>query len=172
MIKLLLAVFLVVGAHGAWAETRDIHQYFFNEKFGDLKAELANAKKEGKTGILLMYEQAECPFCHQMETTVLNRSEVQDYFRKHFLIFSIDIRGDTSLVDFKGKDTTEKAFSAENRVRATPVFAFYDLQGDQMTRFTGVTQDAKEFMLLGNYVVDGAYKQIPFIKYKRQQGMQ
>ena len=166
----LLAIALLLFTFNAFAETRDFNEYFLNEKFGDLKAELANAKKEGKTGILLMYTQADCPWCYRMETTILNQSEVQDYYRKHFLIFLIDIKGDTSLVDFKGKETTEKVFSEENRVRATPVFGFYDLDGNQMTRLTGVTKDAAEFLLFGKYVVDGIYHHEPFVKYKHEKG--
>lgn len=150
------------------AEVRDPGTHFFQPKFGDLKEDLESARQSGKAGILLMFEMDECPFCHRMKTTVLNQTSVQDYYRKHFLIYSIDIKGDTGLVDFQGKDTTEKAFSLEQRARATPVFIFYDLEGNAMTRFTGATQNADEFMLLGRYVVEGVHKNMPFNVYKRQ----
>jgi len=163
-----LVVALLTLSSWVHAETRDIHQYFFDQKLGDFKAELATAKQEGKKGILLMFELDDCPFCHRMKTTILNQSEVQDYYRQHFLIFNVDAKGDTSLVDFKGKDTTEKQFAVENRVRATPVFAFFDLEGNQMTRFTGAAKDVAEFMQLGRYVAEGAYKSMPFAKYKQQ----
>ncbi len=80
----------------------------------------------------------------------------------------MDVKGDAPMLDFKGKDTTEKVFSLEQRARATPVFIFYDLEGNPMTRYTGATQNATEFLLLGRYVVDGAYKSMPFNVYKRQ----
>lgn len=150
------------------AEVRDPYKHFFGAKFGDFKAELETARSEGKLGILFMFEMDECPFCHRMKTTVLNQSEVQDWYRKHFLIFSIDVKGDTEMVDFKGKETTEKAFALEQRARATPVFVFYDLNGNPLTRFTGATQGVEEFMLLGRYVTEGAYKTQPFNTYKRQ----
>lgn len=149
------------------AETRDVHQYFFDQKLGDFRSELETAKKEGKQGVLLMFEQADCPWCHRMKEAVLNQSEVQDYFKRHFLIYPVDIKNDLALVDFKGKDTTEKAFSAEHRVRATPVFLFFGLDGNPMYRFTGVAKDAKEFLLLGRYVVEGTYKIQPFNVYKQ-----
>lgn len=166
-----VALLLFVGFVGnAAAETRDVSR-FFNDNFGDLRNELQTAKTQGKKGILLMYEMDECPFCHRMKATVLNQSEVQDFFQKHFLVFSIDTKGDTSLTDFDGKETTPKAFSEKNRARATPVFAFYDLEGKEITRFTGASKDAAEFLLLGRYVVDGAYqtKGMTFSKYKLQQ---
>jgi thioredoxin-related protein len=94
---------------------------------------------------------------------------VQDYYRKHFLIYPVNVKGDTPMVDFKGKDTTEKAFALEQRARATPVFVFYDLEGNPITRFTGAMQTTDEFLLLGRYVVEGSYKAAPFNVYKRQQ---
>lgn len=168
MARALLIAALMLLALPALAEKRDVNQYFFDQKLGDFKAELANAKAEGKKGILLMFEQADCPWCHRMKETVLNQSEVQDWYRQHFLIYSIDIKNDLAMVDFQGRETTEKAFSAEHRVRATPVFLFFDLEGRPIYRFTGVTRDAKEFLLLGRYVVEGAYRTQPFNVYKAQ----
>lgn len=168
MARFLLGLMLCLGAFVVQAETRDVQQHFFNQHLGDFKAELDTAKKEGKQGILLMFEMEECPFCHRMKQTILNQSEVQDYYRKHFLIFSVDTEGANALVDFAGKDTTEKQFALEHRVRATPAFIFFDLAGQPVTRFTGAAKDTKEFMTLGRYVVDGAYKDMPFAKFKRQ----
>lgn len=167
MKKLFLSLLLCFFSLAAWAETRDVGQYFFNSHFGDLKAELETAKKEGKQGILLMYEMDDCPFCHRMKQTILNQSEVQDYYRKHFLIFAVDTEGANTLTDFSGKETTEKKFALEQRVRATPVFMFFDLNGKRTALYTGATKDVGEFMALGRYVVEGGYKTMPFSKYKQ-----
>ena len=171
MIRALLVFFLALAFGTAAAETRDPSSYFFDQKMGDFQAELATAKKAGKQGVLLMFELDDCPFCHRMKHTILNQSEVQDYFRKQFLIFSVDIKGDNPMVDFKGKETTEKVFAAAQRARATPMFAFYDLDGKLVARFTGPTKDVNEFMLLGRYVAEGAYKDksLTFARYKLKQ---
>lgn len=166
MARFLVVLVLCLFAAAGRAESRDPQQHFFNAHLGDLKAELDTARQEGKQGILLMFELDDCPFCHRMKQTVLNQSEVQAYYRKHFLIFSMDAEGATALTDFSGKQVTEKKFALENRVRATPVFIFFDLTGKPMTRFTGPARDADEFMALGRYVVEGAYKGMPFSKYK------
>lgn len=151
------------------AETRDPHSHFFMSKLGDFKDELATARQEGKQGVLIMFEMDDCPFCARMKASVLNQSEVQDYYRKHFLIYDMDVKGDTPMTDFQGKATTEKTFALEQRARATPVFIFFDLEGKPVTRFTGATQTVDEFLLLGRYVVDGVYKQnVPFNVYKKQ----
>lgn len=166
MRQLLIALFLLVAAP-AWAETRDPMNHFFQPKFGDLQADLAEAKKQGKQGIFLFFEMDECPFCDRMKNTILNQSEVQDAYRAKFLIYPIDVNGDTELVDFQGNTTTEKAFALGLRVRATPVLMFFDLDGKPVARHTGPVKDKAEFLLLGQYVTEGAYATQPFVKYKQ-----
>ena len=145
---------------------------FFDETLNDMQEELQNAKDENKKGVLLMFEMDECPFCARMKKTVLNRGNIQDYFKENFRILSVDIEGDLELTDFEGKDTTQKDFSLKQfRVRATPVFQFVDLDGKPIKngRLTGATKDAEEFMQLGKYIVEGQNEKMPFIKYKREQ---
>ena len=163
---LLVAVTLTVTA----IEThRDPGTHFFQQSLGDLQEELAIAREEGKDGVLLFFEQEECPFCRRMKLDVLNRQQVQDYYRQHFRIILVDIEGDVPLSDFQGKEMTEKDFAFQvNRVRATPVFIFYDLDGNKKTRYTGATSSIEEFLWLGEYVVSGGYEDMPFTKYKRQ----
>lgn len=164
----ILGLALLMFATTALAEVRDVQTYFFQPKLGDFKSELQTARKEGKTGVLIMFVQEDCPFCERMESTILNQSEVQDYYRKHFLVFEMDVKGGSSMTDFKGASTTEKDFALKNRARATPTFLFFDTNGDLVTRYIGVTKDANEFLLLGRYVVAGAYKDKPFAAYKLQ----
>ena len=141
---------------------------FFDQSFGDFTEELAIAKEEGKQGIFLFFEMDECPFCHRMKTTILNQPQVLSYFKKHFKIYQIDIEGDIEMTDFQGKITTQKDFAfKQHRVRATPVMAFFDLTGQRITRYTGATSSTQEFLMLGEFVVSGAYKQSSFTRYKR-----
>lgn len=170
MLPLFMMFWLAGMATAQAGEPRDPAKHFFNESWGDFKEELARAKQEGKQGIMIFFEQAECPFCHYMKQTVLNQPEVQDYYRKHFLNFSVDIEGDVEITDFRGKTMKQKDFAfKEFRVRATPVIAFFNLDGKLVQRYTGKTSGVQEFMLLGKYVANGVYKQMPFIKYKREQ---
>lgn len=166
MRQLLIAFFLLFAAP-AWAETRDPADHFFQPKFGDLRADLQEAKKQGKRGIFLFFEMDDCPFCERMKTTILNQSEVQDAYRAQFLLYSIDVNGDTEMTDFQGKHLTEKAFAFAHRVRATPTLLFFDLDGKLVTRHTGPTKDKAEFLLLGQFVAEGAYATQPFTKYKQ-----
>jgi thioredoxin-related protein len=104
-----------------------------------------------------------------MKSTILNQSDVQDFYRRNFLMYPIDMLGDTTMTDFNGKETLEKVFALEHRARATPTIIFFDLEGKPVARFTGATKDKDEFLLLGRYVLEGAYKQMPFARYKLNQ---
>lgn len=155
----------------AKVEIREVAQ-FFDETFNDMQDEIETAKADGKQGLLVMFEMDECPFCHRMKTTVLNRSDIQDYYKENFRIVTVDIEGDVELTNFQGETTTQKDFALkEFRVRATPVFQFIGLDGEPVKngRLTGATKDADEFMLFGKYVVDKKNEDVPFSKFKREQ---
>jgi len=165
-----LLIVVLVWCGGAVAESpRDPYTFFFNETFGDFSEELSNAREQGKKGVMLFFEMDECPFCHYMKGNVLNQPSVQQYYRDNFLLFSVDIEGDVEVVDFEGESMSQKDFAfKKNRVRATPVIAFYDLEGNRVHRHTGKTSGVDEFMLMGEYVAGAHYLELPFARYKRE----
>jgi thioredoxin-related protein len=164
-----LSLLLLLAAASVQAATRDPGTYFFDQSLGNFQEELEVARDEGKKGILIMFEMDECPFCHRMKTRVLNQVEVQDFYKQHFLIYTVDIEGDVEVTDFAGMPVKEKDFAFKQfKVRATPVFGFFDLEGNLITRFTGATNSAQEFLWLGEFVVNDHYKETNFSRYKRQ----
>lgn len=163
----LLSASLVASAEVADARSRDSAEYFFHQSFNDLKEEVELARKEGKVGLLVMFNDPDCPWCARMKSTVLNQVAVQDYYRQHFRLLHIDTRGDTVMKNFDGAEMAEKDFSLKiHRVRATPVFMFFDLEGQPVARYTGATRGVDEFMWLGEFVVSGAHKTGNFTRYK------
>lgn len=163
-----VAVFYLLPA--AAKAPRDPAEYFFDQSLGDFSEELQTARDEGKKAVFLFFEQDECPFCHRMKETILNQPEVQEYYKKHFLIFSVDIETTFEITDFQGNLTTPKklfAKIARNR-NATPVMAFIDLDGKLVVRYTGAASGVEEFMWLGEYASQGLYKKTSFTRYKRQ----
>jgi thioredoxin-related protein len=150
-------------------EIRDPYKFFFAQSLGDYSEELQMAKEEGKKGVFLFFEMDECPFCHYMKTNVLNRKSVQDRFHKDFVAFSIDIEGDVMMTTFDGKEMKMKDYAFKvNKVRATPVLAFFDLEGNRVFRYTGKTRGVGEFMQMTDFVAGEYYKKESFNKYKRE----
>lgn len=164
----ILCLVLLTGSAQA-AKSQNPEEYFFDSSFGDFSEELSRAKESGKKGVMIFFEMDECPFCHWMKGNVLNQVEVQKFYKDNFLIFTVDIEGDVEIINFKGQEMTQKDFAfKENRVRATPVIAFFDLKGERVMRFTGRTKDVEEFLLMGQFVVEQAYKTEKFSRYKRK----
>jgi thioredoxin-related protein len=156
------------------AVTRDPYQYFFQPSLGDLTEELKIAREEGKQGIFIFFEMDECPFCHRMKETVLNQPDVQAYFAERFHSLSMDIEGDIEMVDFAGTDMTQKEFARQNRVRATPLLVFFDLEGKPLLKYVGAPSGKQEFIWMGEFVAEKVYLQkddagrnIRFARYKR-----
>lgn len=170
LLSLVAGLLVLPVSHAVESQvTRDPYKYFFNETWNDFSEELQNARQSGKQAVLLFFEMDDCPFCYYMKTNVLNQPQVQEYYRQHFLSFPVDIEGDIEMVNFKGTKMKQKDFAfKEYRVRATPVIAFFDLDGKLIHRHTGKTSGVEEFLWMGEYVAKGIYKQMPFVKYKRQ----
>ncbi|NKB78183.1 MAG: thioredoxin fold domain-containing protein [Gammaproteobacteria bacterium] len=155
-------------AQGAEEEIADSADTFFDISFGDLQEEAMLVEEEGKKGVLVMFETKDCPWCTRMKQQVLNRVQVQDYFHANFRVISVDAEGDVPVIGFNGEEMTAKAFALKSlRVRATPVFAFFDKSGELMTRYTGAVKNAYDFLLLGRYVAEGHYKNERFSRYRR-----
>lgn len=149
--------------------TRDPMQHFFHQSFNSLPDEVADAQRGGQQAILVMFEAEDCPWCAKMKATVLNQVAVQDYFRQHFRILLMDVNGDAPMTDFSGQEMPQKDFAFKhNRVRATPVFTFFGLDGKLMTKYTGAAHGPEEFLWLGEFVAGGAWKTTNFTAYKRE----
>ena len=160
---------LVLVMPASAEQTRDPATYFFHDSFNDLREEGEIARLEGKVGVLVMFETDDCPWCRRMKEMVLNQVEVQNYFRTHFQVIAINAEGDALVTGFDGEEIPETDFALRhNRVRATPVFAFFDPSGNMLTRYTGATKDSQEFLWLGEYVVEEHFRTQRFSRYKRE----
>lgn len=140
----------------------------FNQNFNDYSENLADAQDENKDGVFLFFFMDDCPFCQKMERHVLNQNDVKQYFKQHFLNYKVNTESNLELVDFEGNDTTERIFAKRhNLIGATPVLAFFDLQGKRVVRRTGFA-NKDELLLLAKYMVEKIYLKENFVRYKRK----
>jgi len=162
--RLLAAAALLAALPAAAAEG---WEQFFTPFLGDLRAEAADAGKAGKAGVLLMFHFDECPYCAKMKAAVLSRPEVQRYFQERFAAVAIDTRGAQVVSDLDGAALPEKEIARKHGVRATPTFQFYAPDGTLLATQAGAIFDPVEFMLLGDYVASGAYRNASFAAFKQ-----
>ena len=161
LVRMLLA-FASLSAAAADADN------FFALNTGDLKAELADARADGKRALLLFFEQEGCPGCRHMKQNVFNRKDVQDCYGRNFTSIAVDIYGSVTMKDLSGRELSEKGYAESLKVRATPTFVFHDLTGAEIVRIVGPLETPEEFLLLGRFVASGAYKTRTFAQYKAQ----
>lgn len=176
-----LLLLLVVTHSGLAAANagRDPHEYFFHKSFGDLSEDLAEARSQGKKAVFVFFEMDDCRWCKKMKETVLNQPEVQDWYREHFLNLAVDVEGDVEIHDLQGNPMTEQRFAIVSTARnerdlarseykkPTPYFVFFDMQGEPIYSVPGIIKGVDEFMLLGRFITEGAYKDKSFTDYKK-----
>jgi thioredoxin-related protein len=122
----------------------------------DYQSEIKALAGEGKL-LVLFFKQAGCPYCDKMRVRVHPSAKVMKYFTDHFVMMESDIKGNLDVVMPDGTKGTERDFAKKIRVRATPVFVFYDKDGTTALRTTGFL-DSKRFYLAGKYIVEGVHK--------------
>jgi thioredoxin-related protein len=163
--RLLLALALLAVFPAKSAESWEA---FFSPFLGDLRAELDDAKRAGRKGVVVMYHFEACPYCKRMKDEVLLRRDVQEGYRKDFVALAIDTRGAQPITGLDGRTHPESAFAREQKVRGTPTFDFFGADGERLYRHVGGIFDPAEFLLLGRYVASGAHRTLSFAQYKQQ----
>lgn len=133
----------------------------------DFPSEVEAAAEEDKQ-LVIMFHQTGCPYCDKMRSRVLPDPKVDAYYSKNFVMVESNIRGDLNVVSPDGEEMLEKELARKMRVRATPVFVFFDKKGKDVLRLTGFL-DAERFNKAGRFVVDEVYKtKTSFYRYLLQ----
>lgn len=171
-ILLALLLFTVSVVLASEPSERNPREFFFTLTFGNLPEELQEAREQGKLGMLLFFEAEECPYCQHMLKNVFNQKSVQDWYRDRFISIAIDIHGDVEVVDFDGTTLPSKEFSDLHDVFLTPVVSFIDLDGAEIHRHLGMVKTPQEFLLLGQYIEGGFYKEMAFKVFAEARGIQ
>lgn len=141
-----LGLLLCVLNLGIQANTEPKGKYFgaketeypewFKSSFMDLKEDVADAAENGKR-LVLFFHQDGCPYCNALVDRNLTQKDIQAKVRKNFDVISINMWGDRDVVDFDGKEYSEKTFAAKMRVQFTPTLVFFDESGKKVLRLNG-----------------------------------
>jgi thioredoxin-related protein len=169
---LVLTVLVTSVTLASVSDARNAREFFFTLTFGNLPEEMDIARGDGKLGMLLFFEAEDCPYCHHMLKNVFNQVNVQDWYQERFVSIAIDIHGDVEMQDFSGITLPSKVFADQQGVFLTPVMSFVDLDGEEIYRHLGMIGTPQEFLLLGEYVVDGQYKNTRYDDFSKACGVE
>lgn len=175
----LLVATVTAAASAPGGAPRDPYEHFFHKSFGDLSEDLAEARANGKKAVFVFFEMDDCRWCKKMKETILNQADVQDWYNEHFLTLAVDVEGDVEISDLAGTPMTQQQFAINATARnerdlsrpeykkPTPFFVFFDMNGERIYYVPGIVKGKEEFMQLGRFIVEGAYKTGSFTDYKK-----
>jgi thioredoxin-related protein len=169
-----LAATALTARAGFSAELGDdgLHkQPWFTDSFLEMGDDLQTAAGEGRH-LLVLFEQAGCPYCRELHEVNFARSEISDYIQSHFDVIQLDLWGAREVLDFDGEALEERALASKWGVNFTPTTLIFS--GENAG--AGSIREAETFRMPGylkpfhylsslEYVVTGENKQQSFQRY-------
>lgn len=136
----------------------DLEWYSFDEA-----RELAS----GNDKLLFLFFEAEwCGFCKQMHNEVFPIPEISNLMSDYFYPVIIDLESESEL-NYDGKQKTEKSFSHQMRINATPTIIFMTDSGEIKGKQSGFLNesDLKDLIV---YVGEGYIDQMDLEEFKER----
>lgn len=164
MLRLVFAVLLLALTVPALAA--DAYEALFGRESHDLAAELATANAAGKP-LLVMFETADCEFCAEMRRKVFVQAAVRDFYRRNFHTVAVRLDAVAMLRDPLGVAIPPTDLARRHGLAGTPGFAFFDPQGQLLSRHQGALAGADDFLALGRYVLARAYETESFAAWRK-----
>jgi len=146
-------------------------QPWFHEGFLELGEDLAEAAASDRH-LMVLYEQAGCPYCRELHRVNFARPEISDYIAAHFLVVQLDLWGAREVTDFDGEALEERALAAKWFVNFTPTTILFDKANagatdPRATETFRMPGYLKPFHYLSSleYVATGEHARQPFQRY-------
>ncbi|WP_135501737.1 thioredoxin family protein [Roseovarius aestuariivivens] len=141
------------------------------DTFLEMGDDLATASDEGRH-LLVLYEQAGCPYCRELHEVNFERTEITDYIQEHFDVIQLDLWGAREVTDFDGAVLEERRLAQKWGVNFTPTTVIFGKDNVGAETF----REAEVFRLPGylkpfhylsslEYVVTGEYEKQSFQRY-------
>lgn len=146
-------------------------QDWFLDSFLEMGADLQEAAAQGK-GLMVLYEQAGCPYCRELHAVNFERPEIVDYLTSNFLVVQLDLWGAREVTDFDGEALEERGLAGKWRVNFTPTMILFPAAAAG----AGSAEEAEVFRAPGyfkpfhflaslEYVGEGHYSEQPFQRF-------
>jgi thioredoxin-related protein len=152
-----MAVFALVLSGSACAA-------LFSGEAGDLRAELAAARGEGRR-LVIFFELPDCPRCLEMKRRVFADPDVEREFARDYRAVRIDLAATFPLTDARGVARLAREIAGQWRIYGAPSFAFFAADGSLEYLFSGSLADPADFLRLGRFVYRAEYENQPFSDY-------
>ncbi|MGB8621547.1 MAG: thioredoxin family protein [Paracoccaceae bacterium] len=146
-------------------------QDWFLDSFLEMGDDLQAAADQGRH-LMVIFEQAGCPYCRELHRVNFERPEIVDYIKAHFDVVQLDLWGARAVLDFDGQELEERRLASKWGVNFTPTTIIFAAENVG----AGSVQEAEAFRMPGylkpfhylsslEYVVTGEYQKQPFQRY-------
>ncbi|MDH3667549.1 MAG: thioredoxin family protein [Paracoccaceae bacterium] len=146
-------------------------QDWFFDSFLEMEPDLEEAAAEGK-GLMVLFEQAGCPYCRELHNVNFERPEIVDYLTRKFLVVQLDLWGSREVTDFDGEVLEERELAGKWRVNFTPTTILFPTaaagaESREKAEAFRAPGYFKPFHFLSSleYVGEGHYETQPFQRY-------
>ena len=143
------------------------HPEWFKVSFYDLPDELAEARANGKQGILLFLSTRRCSYCKVFLDRVLTNPEIKRRVQSNYNVIGLEIMADIEIVDVDGHNYRAKDFVTKMKAAFTPTLIFYGTDGQLQLKIVGYYPQAK-FELVLDYLEGQNYRKEVLRDYLRR----
>ena len=140
----------------------------FERAVDDLASEARAAAVEGKL-LAVLFEQKDCDYCRALRADVLSNDKAAA-FGKNFRTVRVAFDQSDTIKPPKGESLPRPQWAEKLGVFATPAFVFFDGTGNFVYRHLGTLSSPEELILLGQFIRDEAYEQLPWTAYRDAHG--
>lgn len=100
------------------------HQPWIQDSFLNLQDDLAEAREQGKT-LVVIWEQLGCPYCKRMHEVNFRIPRFNKYIEDNFYVLQLNMWGDREVTDFDGQSMSEKNLANKWGILYTPTIQFF-----------------------------------------------
>lgn len=162
-----LLLFVSILALPLWLQAKkDFNDYafghigfpdWFKETFYDLDEDIAEAKDDGKKGVMILFTTEGCSYCARFIDVSLGDPELSARVQKDFVAIGMEIFDDKMMTSPKGETMPIKEFAKSRGAEFAPTLLFFDTDGKRVLRIPGY-QTPERFGLILDYVSGNHYK--------------
>lgn len=134
-----------------------IYPKWFKDTFWDLNDDIAEARKAGKTGIMVYTSTKTCTYCIAFIEKSLNDPVIQKRLRAQFDVLGLEVIADTEITDVDGKTYVVKDFLKKYKAYFTPTQLFFGKDGKLLLSIAGY-YPPERFMKVLDYLEGKHYE--------------
>ena len=110
---------------------------WFKASFMDLRDDLAEARDDGKMGLMLLFGTNGCAYCKAFVRQSLSDRGLQKQVRENFDVIGLEMFSDVEITDLNEQRLAVKDFALREGATVAPTIIFVGTDGRQLLRLQG-----------------------------------